>query len=115
MKDAMRDALRQIEATVYGRVDGCQIVIAKSREHERCGEIARAALALPDWLEIPTEIDTTKPPFDGARILGCVLGFIPLVAHWSNKHRWWRSDPDDMPYNPTHYQLLPAAPEPTDG
>ena len=80
---------------------------------------AIAALALPDWLPIPAEVDTAKPPFDGESYeAGSTQHSTVAIVYWDenarDKNHPWAINDADTAYHrnwPTHYRPLPAPPK----
>ncbi|MCW5615863.1 MAG: hypothetical protein KIT32_12140 [Rhodocyclaceae bacterium] len=97
---------------------------------------ARAAIATPDWLPIPREIDTTRAPFDGelvdiwvsgpgARRIADCRWAKPTHANWGDRYGCDRDLPhqfvtpsgtamDRRNGKPTHYRPRPNPPTEND-
>lgn len=114
-----REALTELDALLdFGTPWSCDCIADKSAIHAAF-EKARAALATPDWLPIPRDIDTTRAPFDGEPVLVAV-GDEQTVARYCDGK--WQLTVGDVteeyaelygePPNPTWYQPLGPLPAP---
>lgn len=124
-----REALMELDTLLdFATPWSCDCIADKSAVHAAF-EKARAALATPDWLPIPREVDTTRAPFDKNEWQFGWAGEPRVVTQgrWVRDEfakkpkpyfdtsygrifgvHWMRANP------PTHYRLLPAPPTEND-
>lgn len=114
MREALRGLVEAVTAEVNEKGAGGYLLARLSD--------ARAALSAPDWLPIPEEIDTTKPPFDGGPVhLLSIKSGAQRIACWLTSveegdsafvyARQVGSEPIAFVIrDATHYRLLPTPP-----